>query len=76
MTITLSRRELYLLLIGGGLWLVSYVWMERDYQQMKEALEARVSCEQIPAAEGGPSMRFRYDASTGRLINVETGEAR
>lgn len=77
MTITLSRAEIYALVLIFGLWLANYVWMERDYRQMKAALDlanARVPCEAVPAGEKGTIKRFRYDARKGQLINVETGE--
>ncbi len=77
MTITLSRAELYALVLIFGLWLANYVWMERDYRQMKAALDlvnARVPCETIPADEKSTIKRFRYDAQKRQLINVETGK--
>ncbi|PZN50019.1 MAG: hypothetical protein DIU65_13400 [Proteobacteria bacterium] len=71
----LTRRDLCILVIFLGVMAINYVWMEREYSQMKAALEKRVPCEQIPARESGPVKRYRYDPQTGRLIDVETGEA-
>jgi hypothetical protein len=60
-------------LVLGAVLLSAVVLLERDLRA--ERKRTFVACEQVPKRDGAKATRrLRYDAVTGNLINVETGE--